>query len=131
MDIIEDFNFYDCGMIAFINGQKNLHETEQSLFKQLASRNYNNLIILDDLFNKPNRIKVLKIMEVETIVLGTTGTYHEKIGKVFQAFKKLNYLPKNAIFTMGEGYFHEYEGLVNFYKIMPMSYSDSQIIIYK
>lgn len=123
-----EFDFHKAGNIAIINGQDGLHETESKLFKRLADFNFTPIVI-DDLFEHPERIQVLKLMGIETIVLGTTGTFHEKIELVMDAFDKMNWLPKHAIFTMGEDYFWKLKDKVKFWSIMPMAWNDSDIII--
>lgn len=125
-----DFKIGSSNYIAFLNGQSGLHETEAMFFKYLASRNYNNMLIVDNLFTYPKRIKVLKLMGVDTIVVGTTGAYRDKFDRVFDEFKKLKYLPKTALVTMGEGAFWEYKDKVEILTLMPLSFSDDEPVIW-
>lgn len=125
----KEFDFYECGNIAFLNGQEGMHETESALFKRLASFNFQNIYCIDDLFNHPERLKVLPLLNIETIVLGTTGTYRDKLDMVFDAFEKLNWKPKNALITMGDGAFEPYAKDVNLYKLMPMMWSDDSPLV--
>lgn len=125
-----EFDFNNCRKIAFLNGQVGLHETEAALFKALAKSNYNNLLTIDNLFMHPERVAVLKIMNVDTVILGSTGTYVEPFNKIMSEFKKLNYLPITALFTMGEEAFWQYKEKVNIYTLMPMHFSDSEIVIW-
>lgn len=115
----EEINLQDMGEFCFINGQRFLHETEEAFYKWLVSNGFTPLV-LDDLFEHPEKITAIKLFNPSTIVLGTTGTYKEKIDKVLLAFEQLNWLPKNAIFTMGSEYFSKFSDLgVNGYKIYP------------
>jgi hypothetical protein len=125
-----DFDFNKSNYIAFLNGQSGLHETEANLFKALAARNYNNLLCIDDLFARPYRLQILSLMSVDTIIFGSTGTYADAFKVLMSAFNDLNYLPKNALLTMGEEMFWEYKDRVNIYSLMPMSFSDSEIVIW-
>lgn len=124
-----DFKIRDSNYIAFLNGQKGLHETEAMFFKYLAAHNYNNLLLVDDLFTYPNRIKVLKLMNVDTIVVGTTGTYAAAFKKAFDEFKKLKYIPKTALVTMGSEAFWEYKKQVQILTLMPMHFSSDEPVI--
>ena len=127
---LSEFDFNKAGNIAIINGQQGLHTTEHMLFKALVRGNHQPIVI-DELFAFPERIKVLKLMNIETVVLGTTGTYRDKLDKAIAAFEKMDWLPKNAIFTMGENNFWKWDDKVTFFKIMPMQFSDDEIMIQK
>jgi|GEM_PF-4177537 len=125
-----DFKISDSNYIAFLNGQKGLHETEAKFFKYLAKNNYNNLLIVDDLFKYPKRVQVLKLMKVDTIIVGTTGTYRDKFDKTMAEFKKLKYLPKTALVTMGENLFWEYKNHVQILALMPLMFSSDEPVIW-
>lgn len=107
------------GTIAFLNGQSGLHESENAFYKYIVGR-HDYPIVLDDLFNDPKKIKAIKYLNPQTIVIGTTGTYRAKIDLVVNEFKKLKWLPKKAIFTMGEEYFYDFldAGVIG-YKLYP------------
>lgn len=124
-------NIHHFGKIAILDGQPGLPETENNLYKWLVKRNHE-VLVITDLFSHPERIKALKLFDIDTIVLGTTGIYRDKINKAVVVFSKLKWLPKNAIFTMGEDYFHEFlEAGVKGYKIYPMSslYQSDEVFI--
>lgn len=107
---------------CFINGQVGLHETEEAIYKYLVARQCYPLV-LDGLFDNPGRIKAIKYFNPKTVILGSTGTYKAKMDKVLWEFKKLNWLPQNAIFTMGEHYFWDIIKLgVIGYKVYPYSH---------
>lgn len=128
----EDFvSLHSLGDFAIIDGQNGLSGTEEYFYKNLVQRNHYPLV-LDDLFTNPTKIKALKIFKPDTIVLGTTGVYREKIDRVMAEFIKLKWLPKNAVFTMGEEYFNDFiEAGVIGYKIYPMNYSLTEPMIVK
>lgn len=114
-------NVHELGKIAILDGQSGLPETENNFYKWLVKRNHE-VLVITDLFNHPERVKALKLFDIDTVVLGTTGTYRDKINTALEAFKKLKWLPKNAVFTMGEDYFHDFlQAGVKGYKIYPMS----------
>lgn len=115
----EEFDIQASTGIVFLNGQQYLHDTEEALYRYLIKKGHYSLVI-DDLFNYPKRLQSLKYLNIDTIIVGTTGTYRDKIDKVFSAFKKLKWMPKNVIFTMGEEYFDELlNSDVRCYKLYP------------
>lgn len=115
----EFIDTYEMGEFCFINGQLGLHETEEALYQYLVDKRCYPLVI-DDLFNYPKRIAAIKYFNPKTVILGTTGTYKGKMDAVFTEFNKLKWLPKNAIFTMGEQYFWDIIKLgVTGYKLYP------------
>ena len=109
------------GKIAILDGGEGLGETEHCLYRYLVAKHYE-VLVITDLFNHPEKIQALKLLNIDTIVVGTTGTFASKLTACFAEFDKLKWLPKNAIFTMGEDYFKKFiEAGVKGYMIYPMS----------
>lgn len=116
----EHIEISELGTICIINGQRWLHDTEQAVYEFLVNDRNTYPMVLDNLFEQPEKIKAIKYYNPDTIMLGTTGVYRDKINLVLNEFTKLEWLPKNALFTMGEEYFGEFakSGVIG-YKMYP------------
>jgi hypothetical protein len=115
-----DPHFFE-GEFCFLNGTCGLDQTDQALYEYLVDRNFYPLV-LDELFDHPDRIHAIKPFNPTVIIVGTTGTYEKKLNIVKQEFVNMQWLPKYAIFTMGEEFFCDIikKGVVG-YKIYPYS----------
>ena len=126
---------YDFEPYCVLEGGSGFIDMEQDIIDR-CNHKHITCWAIDDLYDNPERIKAIKYLKPKTIILGTTGTYVDKLSKIIEFFSKLNYFPDNVIFTMGEDYFY---GLmkkakiknpkIKFYKMYPSFGENIQILI--
>lgn len=114
------FKPYDFdGEFCFINGQRGLDSTDQAIYDYLVDKSFYPLV-LDELFDHPEKLIAIKYFNPSTIITGTTGVYQDKINMLKDIFTKLEWMPKYAIFTMGEEYFRDFIQLgIESFKVYP------------
>lgn len=126
---------YDFEPYCILEGGQGLSNTEEVFVDKCNYMHIKNWV-LDNLYEDPEKIKAIKYLKPKTIILGTTGTYADKLNKIKEIFAKLNYFPNHVMFTMGEDYFYELMNLariknpiIKFYRIYPSAGKKYPILI--
>lgn len=84
-----------------LEGQLYLNGTEEFI-EELCIKSKIKHIVLTGLYDEPEQIKQIDTFKPKSIVLGTTGVYHESLKKILDVFATCKHLPDNIFVTMGE-----------------------------
>lgn len=114
----------DFNNIAILDGGKSISDTELALFRKLTNSGFAPIVI-DNLFEHPEKLALLKSNNIKTIVTGTLRS--ETLEPLLKAFDKMQWLPENAIITRGEDLFRHFSDKVNMFVLMPMNFSTDGI----
>ncbi len=79
---------YDLEPIAFLEGGKGLDNMEKFIFRKCQFKDID-YWLLDELYEKPERVYALKYLKPKTLVIGTTGVYKEKLDNLIEIFFSL------------------------------------------
>lgn len=116
----------------FLEGQKYLSETED-LMQKICFKYKIKHKVLTDLYEHPEKIKMIDEFKPKSIVMGTTGVYHEKLKSILDVFATCKHLPDNIFLTMGEevlcGVIRKHKKVkpsIKTYAVAPMSKYDDE-----
>ena len=120
---------------CFLEGGTGLNDCEQKVSDTLYRKHITSWI-LDDLYDKPERLIALKFLKPKTIFLGTTGVYQDKVNNLKEVFKIAEHIPDNIVFTIGDTETNFWELIdmakatnpkVRFFDLYPMYTKDDDI----
>lgn len=87
--------------IVVLEGGIGLNDTERDIVDHLFKyRLYP--VVLENLYEEPEKIIALKYIKPKTIMLSTTGTYRDELDHCIEMFKIADHLPDNVIIGIGE-----------------------------
>lgn len=93
-------NFYN-SPVVILEGGLGLPDTERDCKLYLQDRDID-LFVLDDLYNKPERILAIQYLKPKLIIFGSTCTYEDELKNVIELYKTINYVPDIVAITHGK-----------------------------
>jgi len=82
-------------MVIFLNGQ---HGYDDEDIKEDFEENGYKVHLIDDLYENPQKLRILKAINPEYIYIRSTGTFYNRSETLKDEFRKLKWIPKNILF---------------------------------